>query len=112
VPKRIFIVDDSKTIWQLGRTYLETRLEPIVCAKTTDGLDAIQRPREIAPELILLDFSKPIINGLEGAADLHGMLPRVPILFTSHNDIVPEKQAQSVGIRAVVSKTDQIDVLL
>jgi CheY-like chemotaxis protein len=63
--------------------------------------------------LILLYFSLPIINGLEGAADLRGMLPRVPIiLFTSHNDIVPEKQAQAVGIRAVVSKTDQIDVLL
>jgi CheY-like chemotaxis protein len=63
--------------------------------------------------LILLDFSMPIINGLEGAANLHGMLPRVPIiLFTSHNDVIPEKQAQAVGIRAVVSKTDKIDVLL
>jgi CheY-like chemotaxis protein len=113
VPKRIFIVDDSKTIRQLGRTYLEARLEPIVCAKATDSLDAIQRASEIGPELILLDFSMPIINGLEGAAGLHGRLPRVPIiLFTSHTEIVPEKQAQTVGIRPVVSKTDQIDVLL
>ena len=55
----------------------------------------------------------PIINGLEGSSDLHAMLPRVPIiLFTSYNDTVPEKQAQAVGNRALISQTDQIDVLL
>jgi CheY-like chemotaxis protein len=81
VPKRIFIVDDGKTIRQSSRTYLETRLEPIVYAKATDGLDAIQRAKEIGPELIFLDFSMPIFNGLEGVADLYGMQPRVPIIL-------------------------------
>jgi CheY-like chemotaxis protein len=113
VPKRIFIVDDSKTVRQLVRTYLETRLEYIVCAEATDGLDAIQRAREVKPDLIVLDLSMPLMNGLEAAAILHDMLPKVPIiLYTLHKDIVSEKRAQAAGIRAVVSKTDRLDVLL
>ena len=113
MPKRIFIVDDSKTVRQLVRTYLETRLEYIVCAEATDGLDAIQRAREVKPDLIVLDLCMPLMNGLEAAAILHDMLPKVPIiLFTLHKDVVSEKRAQAVGIHAVVSKMDQIDVLL
>ncbi len=113
MPKRIFIVDDSKTVRQLVRTYLETRLEYIVCAEATDGLDAIQRAREVKPDLIVLDLSMPLMNGLEAAAILHDMLPKVPIiLFTLHKDVVSKKRAQAVGIHAVVSKMDQIDVLL
>ena len=113
MPKRIFIVDDSKTVRQLVRTYLETRLEYIVCAEATDGLDAIQRAREVAPDLVVLDLCMPKMNGLEAAAILHDMLPKVPIiLFTLHKDVVSKKRAQAVGIHAVVSKMDQIDVLL
>ena len=111
--KRIFIVDDSKIVRQLVRTYLENRLEFVACSEAVDGLDAVQRAREIGPDLIVLDLSMPMMNGLEAAAILHDMMPRVPIiLYTLHKDIVSERRAHSVGIRAVVSKTDQIEVLL
>ncbi|MGA7791743.1 MAG: response regulator transcription factor [Candidatus Acidiferrales bacterium] len=113
MPKRIFIVDDSKIVRQLVRTYLETRLEHVVCAEATDGLDAIHRAREVEPDLIVLDLSMPLMSGLEAGAILHDMLPRVPIiLFTMHKEIVSENRAQAVGIHAVVSKMDHFDVLL
>jgi two-component system, NarL family, nitrate/nitrite response regulator NarL len=113
MPKRIFIVDDSKVVRQLVRTCVETRLEHVVCAEAADGLDAIQRAREVKPDLIVLDLSMPLMDGMEAAAILHDMLPKVPIiLFTLHKDIVSEKRAQAAGIRAVVSKMDQIEVLL
>jgi two-component system, NarL family, nitrate/nitrite response regulator NarL len=113
VPKRIFIVDDSKIVRQLVRNHLEARLEQIVCAEAADGMEAIQRVGEVEPDLIVLDLSMPIMNGLEAAAILHDKLPKVPIiLFTLHKDIVSEKRAQAIGVRAVVSKMDQIDVLV
>jgi CheY-like chemotaxis protein len=113
VAKRIFIVDDSKIVRQLVRNHLESRLEQIVCVEAADGMEAIQRVGEAEPDLIVLDLSMPIMNGLEAAAILHDKLPKVPIiLFTLHKDIVSEKRAQAVGVRAVVSKMDQIDVLL
>jgi CheY-like chemotaxis protein len=111
--KRIFIVDDSKVVRQLVRTYLETRLESIVCTEAPDAVDAIERARTLRPDLIVLDFCMPQMNGMEAAAIFHEMLPKVPIiLFTLHKDIVPEKRAKAVGIRSIVSKMDQMDVLL
>ena len=113
MPKRIFIVDDSKVLRKLVRTHLETGLNHVECAEASNGLDAIRRAREVEPDLIVLDLSMPLMNGLEAAAILHEMLPNVPIiLYTLHKDVVSEKRAQAVGIRAVVSKTDQIGVLL
>ena len=113
MPQRIFIVDDSKPVRKLVRTYLEDRLEYIDCAEAVDGLDAIHRAREVAPDLIVLDLSMPLMDGLEASAILHDMLPKVPIiLFTLHKEIVSEKRAKAFGIRTVVSKMDHIDVLL
>lgn len=113
MPKRIFIVDDSKPVRKLVRTYLENRLGHIDCVEATDGLDAIHRAREVEPDIIILDLSMPLMSGLEAGAILHDMLPKVPIiLFTMHKEIVSEKRAQAFGIRTVVSKMDHIDVLL
>jgi CheY-like chemotaxis protein len=63
--------------------------------------------------VIVLDMSMPVMNGLEAAPVLHDMAPLTPIiLFTLHKDFVSEKHANAVGIRAVVSKMDQIEVLV
>ena len=78
-----------------------------------DGLDAIQRAREVASDVVALDLSMPQMNGLEAAAVPHGIQPRVGIVFfTLHEDMVSEKRAQAVGIHAVVSMLDQIEVML
>jgi DNA-binding NarL/FixJ family response regulator len=111
--KRILIADDSKIVRQFVRTHLENRSDQIACAEAVDGLDAIRVAGEATPDVIVIDLSMPKMNGLEAATVLHGMLPRVPIiLYTMHKDIVSEKRAQVAGIRSVVSKMDQIDVLV
>ena len=111
--KRAFIVDDNKIVPQLVRASLENRLEHIDCVEAADGLEAIECAPELKPDVIVLDLCMPVMNGLEAAAALHRLLPRVPIiLYTLHKDIVPESCVHALGIRAVVSKTDQIGVLL
>ncbi len=111
--KNIFVVDDSKLVRHFVRSFLETHLEYIFCTEALDGIDAIRLARTTKPDLIVLDFSMPSMNGIEAAAILHSMFPKVPIiLFTLHKDIVSRKGAEAVGIRAVVSKMDQVDVLL
>jgi CheY-like chemotaxis protein len=113
MPKRIFIVDDSKIIRKSVRSQLESRLQHITCAEATDGVDAIQRVNEVQPDLVVLDLCMPELNGLETAAALHDVLPKLPIiLYTLHKDIVSEKRVEAFGICAVVSKTDQIEVLV
>jgi len=113
MPKQIFIVDDSRIVRRLVRNYVESRLDYIVCTEAEDGLEAVGRAGEVKPDLILLDLVMPRMNGLEAAAALHSMLPKVPIiLFTLHEGVVSKRQAQAAGIRAVVSKTDRMDNLI
>jgi CheY-like chemotaxis protein len=111
--KSILIVDDSQAVRQLVRSYLEARLDDISCTEAIDGRDAIDHVRALKPDVIVLDVSMPIMNGLDAAPVLHSMVPKTPIiLFTLHKDVVSKKQAAAAGICAVVSKMDQIEVLL
>jgi CheY-like chemotaxis protein len=111
--KRIFIVDDSGMVRNLVRSHLESRLQGIVCSEAEDGLEAVQRAADLQPDLILLDFYMPRLNGLEAAAVLHRMLPAVPIvLYTLHKEIIHEPVARAAGVRAVISKTDPVDILV
>jgi DNA-binding NarL/FixJ family response regulator len=111
--KSILIVDDSQAVRLLVRSYLELNLDQVACTEAINGRDAIEHVREVKPDVIILDLSMPIMNGLDAAPVLHIMAPLAPIiLFTLHKDVVSEKQAIAIGIRAVVSKMDQIEVLL
>ena len=113
MPKQIFIVDDSQIVRRLVRACVESRLEYVACVEARDGMEAVERAREVKPDLIILDLCMPKLNGLEAAAILHNMLPKVPIiLFTLHEGVVSERRAQAAGIRAVVSKTDRMEILI
>jgi len=110
---RILLVDDHPIVRQGLKTLLEGHSGWEVIGEASDGAEAVEKAKDLSPDVMVLDVTMPRMNGLEAATILHDMLPKVPIiLYTLHKDIVPEKRAQAVGVRAVVSKSDQIDVLL
>jgi two-component system, NarL family, nitrate/nitrite response regulator NarL len=78
-----------------------------------NGRQAIDKARESKPDLIVLDLSMPIMNGLEAAPVLRRMLPGVPIiLFTLHDNKTLQREAFSAGISAVVSKAVGLKTLV
>lgn len=67
----------------------------------------------LRPDLVILDLSMPVMNGLEAAARLIRMLPDVRVvLFTAHDGPEVERQAKMAGIHAVVSKSRAADTLI
>ncbi len=65
------------------------------------------------PDLILLDLSMPVMNGVEAACELKRLMPMVPIIvFSEYGDVFSERDARSTGISAVFSKTERLTVLL
>jgi CheY-like chemotaxis protein len=107
MPKRILIADDDEDMRRVIRWLLESRTTCEVCGEAVNGVDAIEKARTLSPDLILLDYSMPAMNGIETGAVLKAMLPNVPlILFTSQDIRAIESAAISVGIQAVVAKTD------
>jgi two-component system nitrate/nitrite response regulator NarL len=110
--KRILIVDYSDCTRGLVPEFLQSGPDFEVCGEAADGLEGIAKGLELNPDLIVLDYSLPGINGLEVAAFLHEVAPDTPIiLFTVFKEAIPLRMAQAAGVASVVSKTDQLTVL-
>ena len=109
---RILIVDDSDSTRGLVRQFLECQPDFEVCGEAIDGWEGIEKGRDLKPDLIILDYSLPRINGLHVALMLHEIVPTTPIiLFTFYKDVIPTRMAQASGVASVVSKTDQLTLL-
>ena len=84
-----------------------------VCGEAENGKEAVDKAQELHPDLILLDLSMPVMNGLEATRVLKRIMPEVPgILYSAYADSSTEKAARSAGVCALVSKSENISVLL
>jgi two-component system, NarL family, nitrate/nitrite response regulator NarL len=110
--KRILLVDDSARLRGLLRTFLESRPGFEVCGEASDGAEGVEKGLELKPDLIVLDFSMPRVNGLQAAVILHEVAPDTPIiLFTICKDETLNRLAYTAGVTSVVSKSDELTIL-
>jgi len=106
MPKNILVVDDNPSIRYLIKSLLENTGYTI-CGEAEDGADAIEKAKQLKPDLICLDLSMPRMNGAEAASVLKRLMPAVPIiLFTMHEDSVGQSLARAVGVDKVLGKPD------
>lgn len=110
--KRVLLVDDNTLTRSLIRAFLESQPEVEVCGEASDGAEGLEKGLELKPDLVVLDFSMPGVNGLQAAFMLHKVAPSTPIiLFTLYRNEILERLAHSAGVASVVSKADEITVL-
>jgi DNA-binding NarL/FixJ family response regulator len=110
--KRLLIVDDSPEIRRSLRILLGHRTDWEICGEAENGREGVDRALQLCPDLILLDLSMPVMNGLQAARELHRLLPKVPLLmYTSFSGSEIEHEALASGITAVKSKSDGIESL-
>jgi DNA-binding NarL/FixJ family response regulator len=119
VPVRILVVDDSQLMRRCLRTLLEQQDSWKVCGEAADGREAIETAQKAVPDVIVLDFQMPVMNGLDAAKEIRRRLPKVPILMvTLHMSPQLEDQARRIGIRGACDKgnincvVEGIDALL
>jgi CheY-like chemotaxis protein len=112
VAKRVLIADDSRTVRYVIRLFLENRRGLEVCGEASNGLEAIEKAEALKPNLILLDYSMPELNGAEVGSILKKRMPDVPIiLFTLYGENVGKAIAATTGIDVVLCKPDGITQL-
>jgi DNA-binding NarL/FixJ family response regulator len=110
---RILIVDDSSLVRNLLRKSLESVPGWTVCAEAVNGEEAIELAQRLHPNLIVLDLSMPVMNGLQAAKALNKLMPAVPkIMFTSFITQHLEQEAYASGVIQVISKDDSINSLI
>jgi CheY-like chemotaxis protein len=102
---RILIIDDSQLIRKLLREYLQTHTGWEVCGEAENGQQALELAEKLKPNLIVLDLSMPVMNGLQAAPMLRKSLPSSPIvMFTSYKTDHLHELALAAGVTAVVQK--------
>jgi|HubBroStandDraft_6_1064221.scaffolds.fasta_scaffold47371_3 two-component system chemotaxis response regulator CheY len=109
----ILIADDSLFIRKALCELFAQEEAFEVCGEAENGREAVAKAQELHPDLVLLDLSMPVMNGLDATRVLKRLMPEVPvIMFSGYSDSLTEKEARSAGVLALVSKSEHISVLL
>lgn len=83
-----------------------------VCGEATNGLEGISAAARLKPDVVLLDFSMPVMNGIAAAVGIKRRMPDTRLLmFTSYAAPAIEEAARSAGIEAVIDKGDHASFL-
>ena len=110
---RVLVVDDYEPWHAFVSNALKKQPHLEIVAQASDGLEAVQRAKELQPDLILLDIGLPRLNGIEAARRIREVSPTSKILFVTENRS-PEvaQEALSNGAGGYVVKSDAASELL
>jgi DNA-binding NarL/FixJ family response regulator len=115
MPKRILIADDHESVLRRVRAAIESRPDWQVCGEAVNGREAVAKAQEVRPDLVILDFAMPHLNGLRAASEIHKVLPDVPIvMLTLYGSGVMQEVKQELkkyGITKLVDKAQSNDLV-
>ena len=77
------------------------------CDEAADGEEAVEKAQESRPDVIILDITMPVMNGLEAARKIQQFSPNTPIVILSmHKSKQLMEEAQKIGVRGYVVKAE------
>jgi DNA-binding NarL/FixJ family response regulator len=104
---RILLVDDNPSVRHYLRAILEQQSSWHVCGEARSGAEALQKVVETAPDLVLLDYQMPDVNGVDVAKQITHLCPKVCILMvTLHLSKQLVDAARIAGVRGACAKQD------
>ncbi len=98
---RVLIVDDHTLVRDGIRALLSLVADVEVVGEAANGREALDKVREIAPDVVLMDLSMPIMGGLEATRRIRKEVPKVRVLaLTQYDDseyVIPIIEAGACG---------------
>ena len=111
--KSVLIADDHDLIRKALCELFDAQEDFEVCGEAENGKEAVEMAQVFLPDLVLLDLSMPVMNGIEAACELKRLMPMVPIIvFSDYGGVFSDREARDTGISAVISKDANLSVLL
>ena len=110
---RILIADGSDIVRKMLKLLIESQAGWTVCGEATDGIEAVQKARELKPDVVILDLAMTGMNGLFVSREILKTMPTTAILLHTVNNIpAVVAEAKKYGIRRVIGKGEDGDRLL
>jgi CheY-like chemotaxis protein len=109
---RVLIVDDSESMRLLVRLTLEMDPSLEVVGEAADGRAGLARADELDPDLIVMDLSMPVMDGIEATRRIKEKRPEVGIVaFSAATEEAVIGKALAAGARTSIDKEDVIGLL-
>jgi two-component system, NarL family, response regulator NreC len=104
---RLVIVDDHEVARRGIRSVLSANPDLEIVGETADGEEAVEKARNLHPDIILLDIGLPGISGIEAARRIREISPETRVVFVSqHDSIRMAEDAFDMGAFCYVVKSD------
>jgi DNA-binding NarL/FixJ family response regulator len=104
---KILIADDHDVVRSGLRRILEARSNWVVVAEACDGQQAISMALKTAPDVAMLDYYMPRVDGIEATRQVRAQLPRTEVLiFTMHHSRLLIEDMQRSGAAGYLLKSD------
>src|SRR2546430_17220254 len=107
MPLRILVADDHHVVRTGLRTLLEAESGWKVCAEASNGREAVEKAKELKPDVAVLDISMPLLNGVEATRQIRKLSPKTEVLIlTMHDSEVLIQEVLGAGARGYVLNYD------
>jgi DNA-binding NarL/FixJ family response regulator len=104
---RILIADDHEVVREGARALVEAEADWEVCGIATNGREAIERAKELTPDVIVLDMTMPELNGIDAIRQIKRAVPTTEIvIFSAHRSEEIVQQVFDAGAKSYIRKAD------
>lgn len=108
-PVRILIVDDHEVMRGGLRSLLGSLPEWEVCGEAVDGVDAVEKAKELKPDVVVLDINMPTLNGLEAVRLIRKEVPQTQVVMLSRYEAAEMRvKALEAGACEYVPKSQNL----
>lgn len=78
---RLLVADDNEVVRIGVRTLIGNNPDWQICGEATNGREAIAKVRELAPDVVILDLTMPVMNGFQAAVEIRRIASSTKIVF-------------------------------
>lgn len=110
---RILLADDHEMVRKGLRATIEAHRGWEVCGEARTGREAVAKARELRPDVVVMDFAMPELNGMEATRQIRAAVPRAEVLILSmHESERLVREMLAAGARGYILKTDAGEFLV